>query len=676
MEGYGYGDDKVGETFGASALNRQGSTASSTASAPPLRKPFNVFGPKGYLESKFSNLNYDLLISKTFYFFFFAAFGSLFPLIAVYFKQLGMNPVQTGVLIGFRPFVEFLTGPFWGNIAEKWRRFKEILLFALFCWVAFTLALAFIGPPADSCLIHNGTHIIVSPPWTMHDRTKRSTMIEPLDFNTKKPSKNKTEPYRIRYLPHPSIDAYGKSPLPLNHKDIANLEEINDNGLVSPPLSAVVYKQRDINEVFFILLVLMVIGEFVSSPAIALADAATLGYLGEDTQSYGKHRMFGSVGWAVAMFIVGIALDYSNIFPNHPCGNEQLVDRNYTVCFAVFSVLMCCAFLTATQFKFDTDGQNVIPLSEVMKNKIQQKIGGGGNPRDSAELEKRLHISLQNQGGSMITDTTTPTNGEQPNTFIPRGKPGQVGTLPQWMTVMKLLGTAQHMSSIFVLWYMGFGVGLVFAFLFWHLQDLRGTPTLFGFASVINHVSEIIAFFYAKKMIDRLGHVKVMYAGLVGNVFRFMYISWLRNPWWVLPFEFLQGLTHAAMWANGCSYVSRSIPSHLRPTAQGILSAIHHGLGRGCGAIIGGAFVHSFGFEATFRGYGVATLVVLGGYISLNYFYLGKYAPDLPAPAEGEQAEESSHLAPCGVPMSSMSHSLSQSKLGDQSKPGIFTHFY
>lgn len=37
------------------------------------------------------------------------------------------------------------------------------------------------------------------------------------------------------------------------------------------------------------------------------------------------------------------------------------------------------------------------------------------------------------------------------------------------------------------------------------------------------------------------GHVKVLYAGLVGNVLRFMYISWLTNPWWVLPFEFVQG---------------------------------------------------------------------------------------------------------------------------------------
>jgi hypothetical protein len=183
-----------------------------------------------------------------------------------------------------------------------------------------------------------------------------------------------------------------------------------------------------------------------------------------------------------------------------------------------------------------------------MKNKIQQKMGRGGDdiipdPQDLTQQQqqpqqqqkpvdlydqyvdpnrtgtsvthpaydaylkeaeqRRVQISLQGQGGSMISDTSTAGgNGEQGDTFIPRR---QVGTLPQWMTVLKLLGSVQHMSSIFVLWYMGFGIGLVFAFLFWHLQDLLGTPTLFGFASVINHVSEIVAFFYAKKLIERFG---------------------------------------------------------------------------------------------------------------------------------------------------------------------------
>lgn len=41
-------------------------------------------------------INPDLFISKIFYFFFYSAFGSLFPLMAVYFKQLGMNPIQAG----------------------------------------------------------------------------------------------------------------------------------------------------------------------------------------------------------------------------------------------------------------------------------------------------------------------------------------------------------------------------------------------------------------------------------------------------------------------------------------------------------------------------------------------------------------------------------------------------
>lgn len=40
-----------------------------------------------------------------------------------------------------------------------------------------------------------------------------------------------------------------------------------------------------------------------------------------------------------------------------------------------------------------------------------------------------------------------------------------------------------------------------------------------------------------------IGHIKVLYAGILGNVCRFLYISWLKNPFWVLPFEFVQGKT-------------------------------------------------------------------------------------------------------------------------------------
>ena len=116
------------------------------------------------IDSMLTVVDKDLLFCKLFYFFFFGAFGSLFPLLAIYFKQLGMNASQSGVLIGFRPFIEFLSAPFWGGLADKWRRGKEMLLFALLCWIMFTLAIAFVQPPAHKCINFNGTHNILEGP--------------------------------------------------------------------------------------------------------------------------------------------------------------------------------------------------------------------------------------------------------------------------------------------------------------------------------------------------------------------------------------------------------------------------------------------------------------------------------------------------------------------------------
>lgn len=83
---------------------------------------------KGAIDGMFTTMNQDLLIAKTFYFFFFSAFGSLFPLLAVYFKQMGMNPTQSGFLIGVRPFVEFLAAPFWGSMADRFKKGKKCFL--------------------------------------------------------------------------------------------------------------------------------------------------------------------------------------------------------------------------------------------------------------------------------------------------------------------------------------------------------------------------------------------------------------------------------------------------------------------------------------------------------------------------------------------------------------------
>jgi MFS family permease len=98
---------------------------------------------------------------------------------------------------------------------------------------------------------------------------------------------------------------------------------------------------------------------------------------------------------------------------------------------------------------------------------------------------------------------------------------------------------------------------------------------LYGLASVINHASELLAYYFVHQIVKSIGHTKVFYAGLLGNTFRFIYVACLTNPYWILPFEFIQGLTHALVWAASASYFAQAIPPHLRGIGQGLLQGYY-----------------------------------------------------------------------------------------------------
>jgi len=220
-----------------------------------------------------------------------------------------------------------------------------------------------------------------------------------------------------------------------------------------------------------------------------------------------------------------------------------------------------------------------------------------------------------------------------------------------------------------VAWVMGIGIGLIFTFLFWHLQDYGGSPTLFGIASVLNHISEMAAYFYSFKIINKIGHIKVLALGLLCNVIRFIYISFITWPWLVLPFEFVQGITHAAVWAACCSFIAHNTDAELRPSAQSFLQGLHHGFGRFCGAVFGGMLIKSHGTVLVFRIYGLVCAVFLILFILVNFYNRseGKLSADLPDDVDPRKlAEESAHLAPHGVPGGGMPRALSNTRLEDQ----------
>ncbi|CAF1424816.1 unnamed protein product [Rotaria sordida] len=637
-----------------------------------LQKPPDVFRrTPNLLDSLPTNINRTLLFAKLFYFWYFAAFGSLFPLMSIYFKQMGMGPSYCGILMGFRPFVEFVSAPFWSVVSTRFRQAKNILLMAILSWIIFTVAIGLIKPPPHSCWREmNSTHQIIervgypsstivptiklivkrqitkSPIISLNktkdiiynqNQLKNSTISTKIILTSTRQRKltiktttktttttlssnlieedddieNSEEDYpinennrlttEINYKQRQQLNSINLLPINKPKKTMGNPLSITHTNLslVKPLASSILYDKKDVRNVFMVFLLLIIVGEFFSAPAITLADACTLAYLGQDTELYGRQRMFGSLGWGLAIFIVATILDQSKSLTFHACGTSGPLEKNYTVCFAAFSVCMTFALITATRFEFSYNNNEQLPL-RTLNDDLKRKIS-------STTTSKHIYTNKYDEEQTNI-DSIKQEQYVTSNTF-------------KLMQIIQIFMSFKNGTFLFIAWWMGCGVGLVFTFLFWHLQDLGGSPTLFGVASVINHTSELFAYFFLHQLIHRLGHIKILFLGLLGNFIRFFYISIISNPWWVLPFEFIQGLTHAAVWATACSYLSQTTPENFRISCQGVLQGFHFGFGRGCGALFGGFFASSFGTDITFRVYGIISLIFMGIFIYLNRHY-------------------------------------------------------
>lgn len=134
---------------------------------------------EGELYSKcFPNVNRRLVIHKGFYFFFFSALGSLFPYLAVFYKQLWLSAHETGILIGIRPLIQLLVTPMWGVIADTYKRSKVIFIMSLVSWLVSNYSLSLVSPVfhLGDCK-DNGTMEIIAEIIENNIQVKNSTSV-------------------------------------------------------------------------------------------------------------------------------------------------------------------------------------------------------------------------------------------------------------------------------------------------------------------------------------------------------------------------------------------------------------------------------------------------------------------------------------------------------------------
>jgi hypothetical protein len=61
-------------------------------------------------------------------------------------------------------------------------------------------------------------------------------------------------------------------------------------------------------------------------------------------------------------------LDQSKSLTFYACGTSGPLEKNYTICFAAFSVCMTFALITATRFQFSYDTNEQVPLNTLNKD--------------------------------------------------------------------------------------------------------------------------------------------------------------------------------------------------------------------------------------------------------------------------------------------------------------------
>lgn len=499
----------LAEPFNTLSVEQQ--SAVSPTPAPALEAPPEQPSPDSIdcCERMCLRINSHLLISKVFYFFFYAAYGSLHPLLPVYYKQLGMSASRSGLLVGIRYFIEFCSAPFWGVVADRFKKGKAVLLFSVFCWLVFNCGIGFVKPAEMKCeektsapittlspltTTHPHSNVTPSSNSTHHARSRRSfdDLLELMDSyltvfprrrrsvdtnSTSPPSNVTSSPSKVTPPPFKSANTTHLKP-----NTTKATTKTTTKTTTTPPaptkrkLYQIIYNPDQVETNFLLILLVIIVGEFFSAPAVTIVDTVTLQYLGKARDRYGLQRMWGSLGWGLAMLLVGIWIDHTHItvvLDGIGCIIPDYRLHNYKIAFIVFGVLMGVAFIVATQFYFEKGGE------------YQQELS------DGAVEESGCPRALPDSSSS--DQTPTSSNGNQEF---------------HYSDLLKLLCSVRYSSVLFVAWFMGFGYGFVFSFLYWHLEDLKGTYTLFGICSVLSHVSELAAYFTSHKFIELVGHVR------------------------------------------------------------------------------------------------------------------------------------------------------------------------
>ncbi|KAJ7372093.1 hypothetical protein OS493_020517 [Desmophyllum pertusum] len=481
----------------------------------------------------------------------YGAFGALLPYLPLYFKQIGLSAMETGVLIGLRPLLQAIGAPMFGFLADKYKRRRLILFMGAVAWIVKALLILAVRPRNQECVAIDAGNvnstlstiselgtiakIILTNTKSNFSASSRRTIIQQRDTL---PRQSKADIRSQRTEQTHDEAAAEKTPVHLTPRNAHRTQ--NASGHNATVEYEIKIDQREMSTIFGILLAVIIVSDLFGSVVHPISDGCVLDYLGDDRNMYGRVRLFGSAGIAFASFVVGLIINESI---GYFCGQ---ILKNYAIAF-YFAV-----------------GLTVITLLALLCIKIVYRTADSAGHQTSNQELKTLFASLPK--------------------------------MAFWF-VSVCLGTLDGFQMDFTSWF---------------LDDLGASSFVIGLATGLHFLCNMLTFLVANYALEMLGYVRLISLSLVMYAVIFVCFSFAHSPWLGMVLYILLGTCFALSWTACVAYVA-SIASAvgLGATAQGILSGLYVGLGYGGGTMLGGLLISFTSIRTTWQLYSALAIVSL-----------------------------------------------------------------
>ncbi|KAI9319461.1 major facilitator superfamily domain-containing protein [Dichotomocladium elegans] len=329
---------------------------------------------------------------------------------------------------------------------------------------------------------------------------------------------------------------------------------------------------------------------FFTLPNTALVDSAVMKILGPNKILYGEQRLWGSISTGMTVLLVGYLISIT--------GNLDVMF--YVSGISVLS-FMCVATMTNSQtaaaMSQHEDERTALLRAPSVATNIYNKDDDG--------LESFTQLKLT---GSILSRARTlreEANDALEHASVNLGLAvGRVLSVEHSSVILASeddeVPSRASLTSPRVLCYLvtillfGVVLSLIVNFLFLFLnEDLHMPASMIGWTGPLGAITELLCFCFAKQLAERYGVTRLVISAHLIIIFRCIAYT-LLVPDSTFSFiaalllQMCHGIGFAIFWSISVSEMDSFFPPEQRAVAQGVLGALHNGLGTGLGALIGG----------------------------------------------------------------------------------------